>query len=281
MPLVSSLPFVEAAARAQRAVFAFNVSSLEMAQGVVQAAEATRRPLLVQFNRNGLNHFGGVEVAAAALRALTATASIPIALHLDHADGLEELRAALAAGFTSLMIDGSTLAFADHLALAREAHGIAAAAECPLEAELGHVSGTEAGVTIAEGSLTDPEEAARFVAGTGVEMLAVSIGNVHGRAPAGQTLDLALLSRIQAATQIPLVLHGASGVPPGQLQASVERGVAKINVGSGLQRAFLRGLRDGLQMAERPDEALAAGRAATLRYAKRLLQEPYAASGTA
>ncbi len=279
MPLVSSLPMIASAFGRGRAVLAFNVSSLEMAQGVVEAAEASGRPVVVQFNRAGLQHIGGVHVAASAIGALAGAASTPVALHLDHADTVAELHAAAAAGFTSLMIDGSTLPFAEHVALAREGRAVATSAGCPLEAELGHVAGTEAGVRIAAESLTDPEQAARFVTATGVEMLAVSIGNVHGRAPSSPSLDLVRLERIRAMTAIPLVLHGASGLAPTSIEAAVTRGVAKINVGTGVHSAFVAGLRSGLAGSDDGREVLAAARDAVRHYADALLRAPYALAG--
>ena len=128
MPLVSSLPLVEAAARQRRALLAFNVSSLEMLQGVVAAAAGTGIPTLIQFNRAGLDQIGGPRVAVAVTRAVLADVSLPIALHLDHADSLDGLEAAVAAGFTSLMIDGSTLPFDEHVRLAQAARALATVA---------------------------------------------------------------------------------------------------------------------------------------------------------
>ena len=299
MPLVSSLPMVQAAAQQGRAVLAFNVSALEMAQGIVAAAQALNRPVIIQCNRGGLAHFGGsgpeatspsrardgIPIAAATLAALARQSRIPVALHLDHADGLDDLEAAIAAGFTSLMVDGSTLDFATHIELGRRAHAMAAAAGLPLEAELGHVSGKEAGVTIAEASLTDPLDAVRFVEATEVEMLAVSIGNVHGRAPQNARLDLARLDQVRAAVDVPLVLHGASGISPEQVSDAVTRGIAKINVGSGVQRAYAAGLTEGLAAASAPASAgdaaraLHNGRQAVADYAHTLLAAPHIASG--
>ena len=141
MPLVSSLPMIEHAARAGKAVLAFNVGSLEMTRAVVDAATAAQRPVMVQFNRSGVEQVGGVAVAAAIVRALAEGSRVPVALHLDHADTLDELHAAITVGFTSLMIDGSTLSFPDNLAVACAARKLATDAGLPLEAELGHVAG--------------------------------------------------------------------------------------------------------------------------------------------
>lgn len=300
MPLVSSLPMVRAAAKQQKAVLAFNVSTLEMAQGVVAAAQSRGQSVILQCNRAGLAQFAGespeaptpsqtregIPIAAATLAALAQQSTIPVALHLDHADELADIATAIAAGFTSLMFDGSTLDFSTHIERARQAHGLAAAAGLPLEAELGHVSGTEAGVTIAAASLTDPAEAIEFLEATNVETLAVSIGNVHGRAPQGARLDLGRLDQVRAAVDVPLVLHGASGIPPDQVGEAVARGIAKINVGSGVQRAFAVGLAQGLAESTRTPagvsaadaaQALHSGRQAVADFACALLAAPHIA----
>ena len=252
MPLVSGRELVAEAAAARRAVVGGNVSTVEMARALIGAAEQTRRPVLAQFNRAGLKQIGGAAIAAAAVRELSSRVDAPIGLHLDHADTLEELRAAIEAGFTSLMIDGSTLPYARHAALAREARGLAAWQDLPLEAELGHVSGVEEGVTLGEAAWTDPEEAARFAAESGVDWLAVAVGNTHGGPPAAGGLQRERLAAIAARVDIPLVLHGASGLDDEDLLYAVRNGVAKINVGTALHEAMAQGIGDGL--AERPSD---------------------------
>ena len=252
MPLVSGRELVAEAAAARRAVVGGNISTVEMARALIGAAEQTRRPVLAQFNRAGLKQIGGAAIAAAAVRELAGRVDAPIGLHLDHADTLEELRAAIEAGFTSLMIDGSTLPYARHIALAREARGLAAWQGLPLEAELGHVSGVEEGVTLGEAAWTDPEEAARFAAESGVDWLAVAVGNTHGGPPAAGGLQRERLAAIAERVDVPLVLHGASGLDEEDLLYAVRHGVAKINVGTALHETMAEGIGDGL--AERPSD---------------------------
>ena len=276
MPLVSARRLIADAAAARRAVVAGNVSTVEMARALIAAAEQTARPALVQFNRAGLAQIGGAEIAAAAVRELAAPVGAPIGLHLDHADTIEELRAAIDAGFTSLMIDGSTLPYERHIQLAREARGLAAWQRLPLEAELGHVSGVEEGVTLAQAAWTDPAEAARFAAESGVDWLAVAVGNTHGGPPAGG-LQRERLREIAARVKIPLVLHGASGLAEDDLIYAVEHGVAKINVGTALHEAMAQGI--GAALAERPDDlraALRRGEARLRAAAEQLLRSPWA-----
>jgi len=246
MPIVEPGPLVARALAEGRAVVGANVSTIQMIRGVVRAAEQTRRPVLVQFNRSGLALIGGADLAARAVRHVAEDSDAEVGLHLDHADTLDELSAAINAGFGSAMIDGSTLAYDQHLTLAQSAKGLTTWSRLPLEAELGHVAGDEAGVTIGDASWTDPEEAARFAAETGIDWLAVAVGNTHGGPPLGG-LQVDRLRAIRDRVAIPLVLHGASGLAEAELGAAVELGVAKINVGTSLHRAAARGLATALE----------------------------------
>lgn len=245
MPLADPRQLVERARAQGRAVVGANVSTIQMVRGVVRAAEAARRPVLIQFNRSGLELIGGVEIAAAVVQRCVADTDSPVGLHLDHADTLDEVSEAINAGFGSLMIDGSTLTFEQHLTLAQSAKGLATWSRLPLEAELGHVAGDEAGVTIGDPSWTDPQEAAQFVEATGVDWLAVAVGNTHG-GPAVGGLQAERLEAIRDAVAIPLVLHGASGLTDEELELAVGLGVAKINVGTSLHQAAARGIAEAL-----------------------------------
>ena len=245
MPLVDPGPIIAQAHARGRAVIGANVSTIQMVRGVVQAAESTRRPVLIQCNRSGLSLIGGVEVAALVVKSVAEQSEAEIALHLDHADTLDELSLAINAGFGSVMIDGSTLSFDQHLTLAQSAKGLTTWSRLPLEAELGHVAGDEAGVTIGEPSWTDPDQAARFVETTGVDWLAVAVGNTHG-GPAIGGLQVDRLGAIRDAVSVPLVLHGASGLTDEELGLAVGLGVAKINVGTSLHQAAARGFAEAL-----------------------------------
>ncbi len=255
------------ARRQGRAVVGANVSTIQMVRGVIDAAERSHRPVLIQFNRSGLSLIGGVTVAAAIVQRCAADSGVEVGLHLDHADTLDELTEAINAGFGSLMVDGSTLPFDQHVTLAQSAKGLATWSGLPIEAELGHVAGDEAGVTIGEASWTNPDEAARFVEATGVDWLAVAVGNTHGGPPSGG-LQIERLRAIRDAVSIPLVLHGASGLTDEELEVAVGMGVAKINVGTSLHQAAARGfevalagqpanLRAALLESERAVEAAA------------------------
>ncbi len=276
MVLVDPRPVVAAAYESGRAVVAGNVSTVEMVRGLVGAAEDAERPILIQFNRAGLGQIGGLELAAAAVRAAAGESVAEVGLHLDHADSLQELSDAINAGFGSVMIDGSTLPYARHVQLAQSARGLAAWSGLPLEAELGHVAGTEEGVTIGAASWTDPDEAAAFVSATEVDWLAVAVGNVHGGAPIGG-LHVERLQAIRERVAVPLVLHGASGLGEAELKLAAELGVAKINVGTALHEAMAEGM--GSSLRERPGDlrrALRSGEAAVREVGRGLLLSSWA-----
>ena len=244
MPLAWGRELLASAEAGGYALPGFNVSNIELALGVIDAAEAKRAPILLQFNPSNLEHFGGLEVAAAAARALAARASVPVAVHLDHGPDVELLRAAARAGFTSLMYDGSVLPIDRNIHETMRAYGVGAEFGLAIEAELGHVGGREPGVASSESVPTDPVAARRFVDETQVDALAVSVGTAHGLVG---NVDLALLRELRAATRgLPLVLHGGSGVPPAQLAECVRLGIRKVNISTEIHTAFARA------MAERP-----------------------------
>ncbi|MGE0228686.1 MAG: class II fructose-bisphosphate aldolase [Dehalococcoidia bacterium] len=250
------------------AVPGFNVSNLELALGVLDAAAAKRSPVLLQFNQSNLDHVGGVEVAAAFARALAARAQTPVAVHLDHGGSVDLLRAAARAGFTSLMFDGSTLPFERNLHATLEAGKVALEAGLALEAELGHVGGREPGVVTSEAVLTDPDSARRFVDETRVDALAVSVGTAHGLAGA---VRLDLLQELRAAVRgLPLVLHGGSGVTPEDLRAAVRAGIRKVNISTEIHSAFAHALASASGNDPRP--ALRAGRGAVAEVAAQRME---------
>ena len=258
MPLASGRQLLLEAERGAYAVPGFNVSNLELALGVLDAAAAHRAPVMLQFNPANIEHFGGIEVAAATARTLAAGASVPVAVQLDHGAELPLLRAAVRAGFTSLMFDGSTYPLERNVRETQEAVAIALAAGIALEAELGHVGGREPGVATSEAVLTEPESARRFVEMTGVDALAVSVGTAHGLAG---RVNLELVAALREATRgLPLVLHGGSGVPPTQLREAVRAGIRKVNISSEIHAAFGKALAGGIDGDPRP--ALRRARAA-------------------
>lgn len=214
----------------------------EDARAYVRAAEAERAPVILQAGPGARAHMP-VAVWGAMFRALAEDASVSVVAHLDHGLTVGDAHAAIVAGFTSVMIDGSALPLQENIALTAEVVALAHAAGVSCEGELGVVG--YAGGKASTG--TDPEEAARFVRETGVDALAVSVGNVHLQTGAGQGLDLGLIRRIEAATEVPLVIHGGSGVPVEQ-RAMLATGsrIAKFNIGTELRMAFGAALQEAV-----------------------------------
>ena len=251
--LTSTLDMLHAATSGGYAIGGFNVYNLEGARAVVAAAEAERSPAMLQIHPGALAHRGAplIALCMAAARA----ASVPCAVHLDHSGSPDAIRAALDAGVASVMADGSHLPYAENLAFTSAMAELAHARGAAVEAELGRLAGSEDGLTVPEyqAKLTDPDQAADFVARAGVDTLAVCIGNVHGHYRGAPQLDFARLERLRWTVPIPLVLHGASGLPAPMVRRVIELGVCKLNVNTELRDAYLAALADGLSAGERPD----------------------------
>ena len=244
MPLADPRPILAAARTARRGVGAFNATLLEHAEALVTGAEAARAPLVMQVSENAVRYHGALRPLALAARALADAADVPVVLHLDHAEDTALVREAVALGFTSVMYDGSRLPDDENRATTRDvvahchAHGVA------VEAELGEVGGKD-GVH-APGARTDPAEAARFCADTGVDALAVAVGTSHAMASRDAVVDLDLVAAIAARVPVPLVLHGSSGVDDATLRTVVTRGMTKINVATHLNKVFTAVVRQRL-----------------------------------
>ena len=214
----------------------------EDARAYALAAEAEGAPVILQAGPGARAHMP-VAVWGAMLRALADSVTVPVVAHLDHGASLEDCRAGLEAGFTSVMFDGSRLALDENIRLTAEVARMAHAAGVSCEGEIGFVGYAEG----AQSAGTDPAEAARFAAGTGVDAMAVSVGNLHLQRQAGAGLDLARLRAIEAVTDVPLVIHGGSGVPLAQrAELAATSRIAKFNIGTELRQVFGRSLREAL-----------------------------------
>jgi tagatose 1,6-diphosphate aldolase GatY/KbaY len=235
------------------AIGAFNVYNLEGVRAVVAAAEAARSPAMLQVHPGALQ-FGGAPLVALCLAAARESA-IPMAVHLDHSSAPSDIRQALDAEISSIMADGSHLDYAANIAFTRAMAELAHARGAAIEAELGRLSGTEDGLTVEEyaAKLTDPQQAADFAERSAADMLAVCIGNVHGRYTGEPRLDFARLAAIRQAVEVPLVLHGASGLPPSQIRQAIELGICKFNVNTEVREAYVDALRLALAAPKAPD----------------------------
>ena len=250
MPLVNARELLLDAQRHGYAVGAFNVENMEMIQAVIAAAQAERAPVLLQTTPGTLK-YAGTALFSAMARAQAEKADVPVALHLDHGDDFDLCARAAADGYTSLMIDGSKLPIEENIVLSRRVVEMAAA--CPghpaVEAELGKLGGKEDDLEVKPGDdlYTDPEEAARFVAETGIDSLAVAIGTAHGFYKGKPKLAFDRLARLRDAVSIPLVLHGSSGVPDEDVQRAITLGVCKVNFATELRVAYTQAVRECLQ----------------------------------
>lgn len=208
----------------------------------VAAAEAERAPVILQAGP-GCRAHTPLPILGRMLRHLAEAATVPVVVHLDHGTSAEECRIALDEGFSSVMYDGSRLPLEENIARTAEVAAMARRAGAGCEGEIGLV-GYAGGIA---SSGTDPQEAARFARETGVDAMAVSVGNLHLQEAAGRGLDLARLRAIEAVTTVPLVIHGGSGVPPEQ-RAALAAGsqVCKFNIGTELRMEFGRALRQAL-----------------------------------
>ncbi|AFV76763.1 MULTISPECIES: class II fructose-bisphosphate aldolase [Thermus] len=225
-----------------RAVGAFDVVGLEWAEAVLEGAETLGLPVILSV----APHLGGPPLPALApgLRHLAEAARVPVALHLDHGETLEEVVEALRLGFTGVMLDGSHLPLEENIRLTRLAVEVARAFGAGVEGEVGVVPGHYGPGEDREAPLyTDPLEAEHYLAETGVDALAVSIGTRHGLYKGPTRLNLPLLERLSA-LPVPLVLHGASGLSPEEYRALVQRGIRKINLYADLALEAARALRE-------------------------------------
>lgn len=255
-----------------RGVGAFNIVHLETAEALVGAAEDAARPVILQLSENCIRYHGAFEPIAFATLAVAARSSAAVAVHLDHAEDIELAYRAIDQGFGSVMYDGAKLDFADNVATTRRIVDRATAAGVLVEAELGEIGG-KAGAHAA-GARTDPAEAARFVAETGVGALAVAVGSAHAMTERVAALDHQLIARLAGAVSVPLVLHGSSGVPDESIVAGIRAGLTKINVSTHLNARFTGAIRAYLSREAAVVDSrryVAAGREAVRREAARLL----------
>ncbi|EKK5415755.1 ketose-bisphosphate aldolase [Enterobacter hormaechei] len=239
-------------------VGAFNIASAEFARLVIEVAEKLRSPVILEVHPDE-HEFTGDDFIYY-LRELAIKATVPVVIHLDHGQTLEQVMRAIRTGYTSVMIDASALPFEENIAITRHITEVAHATGVSVEAELGTIG-------VAEGSsegghaeilYTDPQQAEQFVRETGVDTLAVAIGTSHGLYPAGKQpkLDIERLKAIKQRLSIPLVLHGGSGNKDAEVAESIQHGVSKINISSDMKKAFYVALEEELKSGSHEPNAL-------------------------
>jgi fructose-bisphosphate aldolase class II len=249
MTLVSAAELVRDAAANGRGIGAFNVIHLETAEALVAASAQAGLPVILQISQNCAKYHGALEPIALAILAVARRATTPVAVHLDHAEDPALVDEAIALGFGSVMFDGGALPYDENVALTRSVAERAHAAGVYVEGELGEVGGKDG--AHAPGVRTDPGEARAFVAETGVDALAVAVGSSHAMLDRIASLDIDLIAQLHAALDVPLVLHGSSGVADAVIVEAVRAGMTKINVSTHLNGFFTREVRAALAANEK------------------------------
>jgi len=268
MSLVPISDLLKKAEEGGYAVGAFNCNNMEIVQAIIAAAEAERSPVIMQASQGAIK-YAGIEYITALANIAAENASVPVALHLDHGTSFEQVMMCIRKGFSSVMIDGSKLPFEENIELTNRVIAVARAVGVSVEAELGKIGGTEDDIHVnqRDALFTKPEEAKEFVQRTGVDALAVAIGTAHGQYKGIPELDFPRLEKIRSLVNIPIVLHGSSGVPDEAIAKAIKLGVRKVNIDTNIREAFVQGARDVLNKDAKeidPRKMLGPARAAAI-----------------
>ena len=274
MPAAGTAEIIAAARAEGQGVGAFNLIGIEHAEAIVSGAEAAGLPAVLQISENCVRYHGALEPVALAALAIARSAAVPVAVHLDHATSADLVYAAARLGIGSVMFDASELEYAANVAATAALAAWCHEREIWVEAELGEIGGKN-GVHD-PGARTRPDDAADYVAATGVDALAVAVGSSHAMLTRNAVLDLDLIGQIRARVPVtvPLVLHGSSGVPDVSLGRAIMAGMTKINIATQLNKVFTAAVRERLTADERlvdPRKYEAAGRDAVAAEVTRLL----------
>jgi len=247
MRLVSAKELLEDAARNRYAVGAFSAHTPEMVKGILEAAHEEQSPVIIQIGQRAYRNCGFSELVQY-IRWYGAKVDIPVIIHLDHGKSFEQTVEAIQAGCTSVMYDGSHLSLDQNIEITRKVVEVARSVGIAVEAELGKIAGVEDDVSVdeKEAYLTDPVQAQFFYSETQVDALAVAIGSAHGMYKSEPKLDMERLSEIRRLINIPIVLHGGSGIPEEQIRRAIQHGISKINVDTELRTAYSEGVREAL-----------------------------------
>jgi tagatose 1,6-diphosphate aldolase GatY/KbaY len=250
MSLVTTKELLLKAQEGHYAIGAFNVENMEMVQAVVAAAEELNAPVIMQTTPSTVK-YADVDYFFANVATAAKKAKVPVVMHLDHGNSFDLAMKAYRAGYTSIMIDGSHENFEDNIKVTKSVVDACHSAGVPVEAELGKVGGKEDDLEAEADTNTDPQEAKEFVERTGVTSLAVAIGTAHGFYVGTPVLDKERLSEIREVVDIPLVLHGASGLSDEDVMDCVKRGICKVNFATELRAAYSKAVKELL--TEKPD----------------------------
>ena len=250
MPLVSSKEMLLRAQAGRYAVGAFNVENMEMVLAVIAAAQELHAPVMLQTTPSTVK-YAGLNAYYANVKAAADSVDVPVALHLDHGNSFDLAVQAVRAGYTSVMIDGSHERFEENIALTNRVVAVARPNDIPVEAELGKVGGKEDDLETEADTNTDPLQAKEFVERTGIDSLAVAIGTAHGFYVGTPKRDKERLEQIRNVVDIPLVLHGASGLSDQDVVECIQRGICKVNFATELRVAYTDGIKELIK--EKPE----------------------------
>ncbi|AJM72188.1 class II fructose-1,6-bisphosphate aldolase [Mycoplasma yeatsii] len=237
--LVNAKQMVKDAHAKKYAIGHFNINNLEWTKAILEAAQASNTPVILGTSEGAIKYMGGVETVVGMVNGLLdfLDITVPVALHLDHGQSVEMAKKCILAGYSSVMFDGSHYPYEQNLEMTKELIKFADEYEVSVEAEIGSIGGEEDGV-VGQGELADPKQAEE-ISKTGIAMLAAGIGNIHGKYPSWwESLSFDTLEKLQQASNMPMVLHGGSGIPQDQVKKAISMGISKINVNTELQLAF-------------------------------------------
>lgn len=229
------------------AVGHININNLEFLQAIIEAAEEESAPVILGVSEGALKYMG-LDYTACLAKTAAERARVPVMLHLDHGPNLEWVMKAIRYGFSSVMIDASSLPLEENIALTKRVVDLCHPLGIDVEGELGRIGGTDDDLTVDErlATLVRPEDAARFVQETGIDALAAAIGSAHGQYSGRPKLHFDRLTEVREKTQVPLVLHGGSGIPEEDIRTAISLGIAKININTENQEAFTATVREVL-----------------------------------
>lgn len=229
------------------AVGQYNINSFQWAEAILEAAEEEKAPVIVAASDRLVDYLGGFRLIATMINTIVSEKgiTIPVSLHLDHGKSVERCKEAIDAGFSSVMIDGSHFSIEENIAMTKKVVEYARSKQISVEAEVGTVGGNEDGL-IGGIQYADPNECLRLVEETGIHALAAALGSVHGPYQGEPKLGFAEMELISNMTNVPLVLHGGSGIPDYQIQRAIELGHAKINVNTECLQAWSKAVREVL-----------------------------------
>ncbi|TCK92418.1 fructose-bisphosphate aldolase [Natranaerovirga hydrolytica] len=250
--LVSGKEILDAAHQSGYAVGAFNTINLETSQAIIEAAEEEQAPVIIQTSQNAIK-YAGIEEIYSIVKGLADKASVPICLHLDHGTDLDVVMQCLRTGWTSVMYDGSKYELQENIDITKRVVETAHPMGVAVEAELGKIGGVEDHIVVSDkdATMTDPNEAIEFVKATNVDYLAIAIGTAHGMYKGKPELDFDRLNTIKKSLNMPIVLHGASGISEEDIKKAVSLGVNKINIDTELRLAFQKTMHKLIQ--DNPD----------------------------